>query len=163
MSPKTHQSVAYLARPPSSSPRAATPTSTNCSIRFCIVVLHYLASLCIYLFPTSIRMLSNLYTCSSIARFYLLINAPLQLDAGTPHKLFVRLLPAGTMGTTGYGNGTILTRGYPCIDGNPWYHPRVMVPVPEYLLSTGDGLRKFDRYQYPRVSPVRHSTGSKNG
>src|ERR1700761_307033 len=48
----------------------------------------------------------------------------------------------------------VLTRGYPRIDGNPWYHPRVMVPVPEYPLSTGDSLRKFNGYQYPRVSPV---------
>src|ERR1700761_2464916 len=48
----------------------------------------------------------------------------------------------------------ILTCGYPCIYGNPWYHLQVMVLVPEYPLSMGDGLRKFDGYQYPWVSPV---------
>ena len=31
----------------------------------------------------------------------------------------------GTKGTTGIGNGTTLTQGYPCIAGNLWYHPQV--------------------------------------
>src|ERR1700761_386455 len=44
--------------------------------------------------------------------------------------------PMGTMGTAGLGNGTRT---------HPW------VPVPENLLSMGDSLQKFHRYQYPRV------------
>ena len=44
-----------------------------------------------------------------------------------------------------------LTRGYPCMRVTRGITRGWRVPVPEYPLGTGDGLRKNDGYPYPRV------------
>src|ERR1700743_1242956 len=43
------------------------------------------------------------------------------------------------------------TRGYPCTRVTRGITRGWRVPVPEYLLGTGDGLRKNNGYPYPRV------------
>src|ERR1700761_3459009 len=50
-----------------------------------------------------------------------------------------------------------LTRGYPCTRVTRGITREWRVPMPEYPLGTGDGLRKNDGYPYPwvftRVAP----------